>query len=245
VIDLLTSPYFQLQNIAGDQSLPRPDLWDLATRELAICKGVVEWRRLRRYNHHDLVLRQISDDDEPRIIRIAAKQLASLADIVETLVADLMQLPPQASWQEYAAAWKILLKKYLGIAPPVEMVAPSIDTEPGAEILDVLDQLAGLDSVENRVALNDFAHTFQHWLERSIVTEDRRNRDGVMVLNATAARGLSFRALLFGMNEGVFPPRSKMPSCAIATAKFSNATWAIKLAKNLPPSTKKNYFSRC
>jgi len=204
VIDLLSSPYFRFQNIV-DSSLPRPDLWDLATRELAICKGVAEWRRLRRYNH-DLELRQISDDDEPRVIRIAAQQLAALADIVETLAADLIQLPPQASWREYVAAWKILLKKYLGIAPVADMTAPSVDSEPGAEILAVLDQLAGLDSVENRVALNDFTHTFQHWLERSRVTDDRRNRDGVLVLNATAARGLSFRALfVLGMNEGVFP----------------------------------------
>ena len=38
------------------------------------------------------------------------------------------------------------------------------------------------------------------------MTDDRRNRDGVMVLGATAARGLSFRALfVLGMNEGVFP----------------------------------------
>ena len=70
-------------------------------------------------------------------------------------------------WQEYAAAWKSLLKKYLGIAPATETTARGVDTEPGAEIIAVLDQLAGLDRVENRVALNDFAHTFQHWLERS------------------------------------------------------------------------------
>ncbi len=38
------------------------------------------------------------------------------------------------------------------------------------------------------------------------MTDDRRNRDGVMVLGATAARGLTFRALfVLGMNEGVFP----------------------------------------
>ena len=50
------------------------------------------------------------------------------------------------------------------------------------------------------------ASTFQHWLERSSVTDDRRNRDGVMVLSATAARGLAFRALfVLGVNEGVFP----------------------------------------
>ena len=122
-------------------------------------------------------------------------------------MADLIQLPPQASWQEYVAAWKILLNKYLGIAPVADMTALSFDSELAAEILAVLDQLAGLDSVETRVALkNDFTHTFQHWLERSSVTHDRRNRDGVLVLNATAARGLSFRALfVLGMNEGVFP----------------------------------------
>ena len=73
VIDLLSSPYFQFQNIDGNPALPRPDLWDLATRELAICKGVAEWRRLRRYSHRDLELRQISDDDEPRVIRIRSQ----------------------------------------------------------------------------------------------------------------------------------------------------------------------------
>jgi ATP-dependent helicase/nuclease subunit B len=206
VIDLLSTPYFQLQNFASDRTPPRPDLWDLATRELAICKGVAEWRRLRRYSHRDLVLSQISDDDEPRVIRIGSAQLAFLADIVEALVAALIQLPLQASWQEYAAAWKGMLKKYLGIVSIAETTAPTVQPGPSEEILNVLDQLAALDSVENRVTLNDFAHTFQHWLERSTVTEDRRNRDGIMMLNAAAARGLSFRALfLLGMNEGVFP----------------------------------------
>ncbi|MGH7871326.1 MAG: PD-(D/E)XK nuclease family protein [Candidatus Binatia bacterium] len=206
VIDLLASPYFQLQKFAGAQSSPQPDLWDLATRELAICKGIAEWRRLRRYNRRDLILRQISDDDEPRVIRIRAGNLAALADVVETIAADLMQLPPQASWHEYAAAWTTLLKKYLSIAPTAEMAAPSVDSPAGAAILDVLDQLSGLDNLQKPVALNDFAHTFQHWLERSSVADDRRNRDGVLGLNATAARGLSFRVLfVLGMNEGVFP----------------------------------------
>lgn len=205
VIDLLSSPYFQFQNLV-DGSLPRPDLWDLATRELAICKGIAEWRRLRRYNRQDLELRQISDDDEPRVIRIAAAQLVSLADAVEALIGDLRQLAPQASWHEYADNWKVLLKKYLGIALSTDIKAPSRESELHEEILNVIDQLAGLDSVENRVALGDFSHTFQHWLERWSVTDDRRNRDGVMVLSATAARGLSFRVLfLLGMNEGVFP----------------------------------------
>ena len=206
VIDLLSSPYFQFHNIGGNPASVRPDLWDLATRELAICKGVAEWRRLRRYSQRNLELRRMSDDDEPRKIRILSTELSSLADIVDTLMADLLRLPDQASWQEYAAAWKVLLKKYLGVMPGAHGTTLSEPSAASETILEILEQLAGLDSVENRVALGDFTHTFQHWIERSGVTEDRRHIDGVMVLNATAARGLSFRALfLLGMNEGVFP----------------------------------------
>jgi ATP-dependent helicase/nuclease subunit B len=203
VIDLLSSPYFHFQH--RRPATIRPDLWDLATRELAICKGAAEWHRLRRYSRRDLELRQISADDEPRKIRIGSEQLISLAEIVDDLASDLLRLPEQASWQEYAAAWKLLLEKYLGIAPAVEPSATP-DAHTSAKILDILSELAGLDRVDKRIALGDFAHTFQYWLERSHVTDDRRRVDGVLALNATAARGLSFRALfVLGMNEGVFP----------------------------------------
>jgi ATP-dependent helicase/nuclease subunit B len=203
MIDLLSSPYFRFQNKTA--ATLRPDLWDLATRELAICKGAAEWHRLRRYSRRDLELRQISADDEPRKIRIGSEQLISLAEIVDDLASDLLRLPERASWQEYTAAWKILLKKYLGIEPGSEASAAR-DVETSAKILEILSELAGLDRVDNRVALGDFAHTFQYWLEHSHVTDDRRRVDGVLALNATAARGLSFRALfVLGMNEGVFP----------------------------------------
>jgi len=204
VIDLLSSPDLQLQKIAADPAVARPDLWDLATRELAICKGVAEWRRLHRFTQRDLLLRQISDDDEARVIRIAAAQLSALAEIVDALVADLAGLPSQASWQEYSNRWKALLEKYFAISPTDE--AGTAENSPNHAIREVLDRLAGLDKIDDTVSLGDFSHTFQHWLERTAVTEDRRNRDGVMVLSASAARGLSFRALfVLGMNEGVFP----------------------------------------
>ena len=208
VIDLLSSPYFKFRDTARHSGSVRPDLWDLATRELAICKGAGEWRRLRRYSHRDLELRQLSDDAEPRKIRIRSTELTCLADTVDTLIADLLRLPAEASWQEYAEVWKLSLEKYLGIGRSTESResrhgAPS---EPGEAILDILNQLAGLDRMGDRVTLGDFVNTFQHWLERANAIDDWRNIDGVMVLNATAARGLSFRVLfVLGMNEGVFP----------------------------------------
>jgi ATP-dependent helicase/nuclease subunit B len=208
VIDLLSSPYFRLRTSAEDGGSPRPDLWDLASRELAICKGAAEWRRLRNVAQRDLLLAQISDDDEPRVIRIPAAQLTMLAEIVESLIADLVRVPPQASWQSYAASWKSLLEKHLGITPAADATpnerlgSPAINEE----ILALLDRLSGLDAVTTQVTLDEFSQTFQRWLERSTVVEDRRNRAGVWILTAAGARGLRFRALfLIGMNEGVFP----------------------------------------
>ncbi len=151
-------------------------------------------------------LRQISDDDEPRNICIRATQLTYLANIVEIPDGGSAPVTGASLVAGIRSGVGKLLKKYLGIAPDCETMARGVQAQPRETILDILEQIAGLDSIKNRVALGDFAHTFQHWLERSNITEDRRNVDGVMVLNATAARGLSFRALfVLGMNEGVFP----------------------------------------
>jgi len=206
VIDLLSSPYFQLNSAGGDLTDLRPDLWDLATRELAICKGLKEWQRLERYTAKDLILSQISNDEEPRKIIIAAAQLRALAKILMALIQDLNQLPAQASWNQYANSWKALLKKYLGVVPELAVDPDDTDTFVGNQIGRTLDQIARLDAVEPNVLLHEFSQTFQHWLERGTLVATNQNLRGVAVLNATAARGLSFRALfIVGMNEGVFP----------------------------------------
>jgi ATP-dependent helicase/nuclease subunit B len=207
VIDLLSSPYFQLDSSGMENILPRPDMWDLATRELAICKGIQEWRRLQDHTTRDLILSQVSHDDEPRVIRIAAAQIRGLANIFNEISIDLETLPPQASWSHYVSAWKERLKKYLGISSGSdEMELENSEDLVRAEILAVLDRLAGLDLVRANTSLSDFSQTFQLWLERCTVAAPPINAAGVTVLNATTARGQSFRALfILGLNEGVFP----------------------------------------
>jgi ATP-dependent helicase/nuclease subunit B len=205
VIDLLSSPYFRIAGITGTNNPVRPDLWDLASRELAICKGMQEWRRLRNYANRDLLIHQLSQDDESRFINIGAEHIRCLADTVEGLAADLLSLPPSASWYDYAQAWKGLLAKYLGISLGNEAADPS-HREISEKILALLDQIAALDAVNEQLAPSEFSETFQHWLERSALTRPAEAVDGVRVLSATAARGLSFRALfILGLNEGVFP----------------------------------------
>jgi ATP-dependent helicase/nuclease subunit B len=206
VIDLLSSPYFQLDTAGMKKSRPRPDLWDLATRELAICKGSREWGRLKDYTTRDLILSQVSYDDEPRVIRIGAAQIQGLANVFNEISKDLSALPSQASWRHYAQAWKEMLKKYLGISDDGAMELEGSEDLVRGEILTILDRLAGLDAVRASVSLSEFSQIFQHWLERSPVGAPSLNIAGVAVLNATAARGQSFRALfILGLNEGVFP----------------------------------------
>ena len=163
-----------------EKVLPRPDMWDLATRELAICKGIQEWRRLQDYTTRDLILSQVSHDDEPRVIRIAAAQIRGLANIFNEISIDLETLPPQASWSHYVGRWKELLKKYLGISSGNdEMELENSEDLVRAEILAILDRLAGLDVVRANTSLSDFSQTFQHWLERCTSSAPpKRRRSG-------------------------------------------------------------------
>jgi ATP-dependent helicase/nuclease subunit B len=206
VIDLLSSPYFQRNSSGAEKILARPDMWDLATRELAICKGTQEWRRLESYTTRDLILSRISNDDEPRVIKIAAAQIRCLVDIFNELSVDLSTLPPQASWSHYVGAWKWLLRKYLGISGADEAQWTDSEGFARAEIVAILDRLAGLDAVQANVTLSNFSETLEHWLERSTIAAPPWNAAGVTVLDATAARGQPFRTLfILGLNEGVFP----------------------------------------
>ena len=201
VIDLLSSPYFQLNSAGGDITDLRPDLWDLATRELAICKGLKEWQRLERYTAKDLILSQISNDEEPRKITIAAAQLRALAKILMALTQDLNQLPAQASWNQYANSWKALLKKYLGVVPELTVDPDDTDTLVGNQIGRTLDQIARLDAVEPNVLLHEFSQTFQHWLERGTLVATNQNVRGGGCVECHGSAWTELSRLVYRRNE--------------------------------------------
>lgn len=205
LIDLVSSPYFRPDAGGSGTVRPRPDLWDLLTRRLGISKGMDAWRRLQKYSERDLIFSEGGGEENPKVIRIAAAQIRALAALVENLYRDFAALPRQNSWNGHGRAWKELLNKYLGIDDE-SAGAPAADERVRAAIVGILDRLGGLDAVSENVSLERFARTFQHWLERCALPSGRENVKGVAVMNAMAARGLSFRALfILGLNEGVFP----------------------------------------
>jgi len=206
VIDLLGSPFFYNRSLGREGMAPRPDHWDLLTRQLGISKGIEEWRRVEKQINRDASLNAMGDDEEePRSVAIPASEARALWSLFAELHRDLERLPREASWSSYVEAWRTLFKKWLGIG-----------TENGSEkssrrlaeeaVLEVLERLSALDVVGERTSLGNFLQTCQHWLERSSVPLPDDNVKGVAVLDAMAARGISFRALfIIGLNEGLFP----------------------------------------
>jgi ATP-dependent helicase/nuclease subunit B len=198
VVDLLDSPFFS--GAPSEQIAPRPDLWDLATRGLGIGKGVEEWRRLEKYLARDVMLAKSAEEDgEPKTIRVPAEQLRLLWNLFSEIRADLDALPEVASWSRYVETWNELQKKWLRI--------DSTESTPAAQAIGgVLERLSALDAVTGTTSPTHFLETYQHWLERESIPSMARNLAGVAVLDAMAARGISFRALfIIGMNEGLFP----------------------------------------
>lgn len=205
VIDLLDSPYFNGAALSPEKIAPRADLWDLVTRWAGISKGIEEWRRLENYLARDIVAGEGDDEEsEPKKITVPAHQVRALWRLFNELHGDLAALPQEASWSRYIALWKELQKKWLKIDPRAESDRSSA---PQAEVVaEILERLSALDVVPGKISLTYFLETYRRWLERPTAPFAGRKVPGVAVLDAMAARGLSFRALfLIGLNEGLFP----------------------------------------
>jgi ATP-dependent helicase/nuclease subunit B len=198
VIDLVDSPFFKFPS--RGRTVPRPDLWDVATRRLGVGKGIEEWRRLEKYLARDIVAAESDDEEgELRKFNVPGEQVRALWNLFTELRGDLESFPKEAPWSRYVTAWRELQTKWLDLE--------AAETGAAAQaIADVLDRLSTLDAVNATVTLAHFLETYQHWIERATVPSADRNVDGVSVLDAMAARGVSFRALfIVGLNEGIFP----------------------------------------
>lgn len=206
VIDLLSSSYFRFEIVGLNPKDVRPDLWDAATRELAICSGASEWERLHRYSGNGLLLSQRVLDEDARPPFVSASQIRALITVVNNLRADLNALPRRASWAEHVKHWQELLGNYLGVDRDRTAGRTMAEQLLQERILFIFEQLSALDQITTEISLSEFCETFQHWLGQAVAALTPINAPGVTVANATTARGLRFRALfIVGMNEGRFP----------------------------------------
>ncbi len=177
VMDLLRSPFFRLRG-GGD-----PELWDQASRRMGIGHGDEEWRRrLGGQAGKDYACRRGARFEEA-VFTLSREEVGRFWDEVRGLLD--APPPPAAGWKDFAA-WALERHR--------RFLEPDPRVEGGIESLAELEGLA----MEEPLAL---------LLDRlSDLSEPGGGPAGVQVLDAMAARGLPFRALvLLGLNERVFP----------------------------------------
>lgn len=206
VIGVLSSPYFRWPASLGPEGEPRPDLWDMAARRLGITKGLEEWRRLANFLHKDLPLRE-SEEEDLTGPRVPAQQIRMLWHEVSRIADRLAAVQETSTWNDYAAQ---VLALYDGFLDP--QAAPSPDAvstfpdETFETFRDGLQELGRLGEIQPEVSLDDFLAALHRLVEERVLPIGAGEGIGVQVLDAMAARGMSFRALyVLGLNEKVFP----------------------------------------
>ncbi len=176
VMDLLRSPFFIRRG--GD-----PELWDVASRRMGIGRGADEWRRrLGAAAGGDYVSRR-GERVEERPFILPKSEVALFWEAVGALIDD--PPPPRGGWRDFTEWALRRYRRFLEPDPRVEEAIGSLAQLEGLAVEDPVDAL----------------------LERlSELSEPAGGRAGVRVLDAMAARGLSFRALVvLGLNERIFP----------------------------------------
>ena len=208
VIDWLSSPFIRLDTICLPGSTPRPDLWDLASRRLGITKGFHEWQRLEAFVERDLPLRDF-DDEEGHGPRIPAQQVGFLWHAVASLAAELNTMPDSATWGEHADRLHALAERWLDpLLPESHFTDVSQWDLLDEQFQKGFAELRQLERIQPEVTLADFASALRRLMEGLMVPISATTGDTVQVLDAMAARGLSFRALfVLGLNDQVFPRR--------------------------------------
>ena len=201
VLELLASPYLRREALCPGLTAGRLDLWDVAARRLGITKGRDEWRRLTRFVDQDLLLHDNEEDGAGPIV--PAGQVRLFWDTFSHLADALEKIPDSGSWVEYVDRLQELSSRLL-LADSVEAEEPAAD--PMVCLFELLDQLRRLDEFSDPVLLEEFVLTVHRAMEHARLPSCAVQACGVQVLDAMAARGLSFRALyVLGLNDKTFP----------------------------------------
>ncbi|MDE3117495.1 MAG: exodeoxyribonuclease V subunit gamma [Nitrospirota bacterium] len=194
VIELLSSPFYRAQPEGDGGGEPRPSYWKWLAGEAGIRRGEEDWKRLAALSPAE----EYGDT--------AGEQANLLWGVVARLIRDCHALPQRGSFAQLTDAFVSLSRRHVN---PSDQTTGS--QEPAHDLVlsaveSVLVQLRQLDRLGVEVSWEEWARTFAKAMERVTVPITAVQPQGVTVVDAMAARGLSFRALfVLGLNEKVFP----------------------------------------
>jgi ATP-dependent helicase/nuclease subunit B len=207
VLHLVTSPFFRPPDGECPQAY-RPEQWRAVVEALNITHGLDAWRRLEQSCGSTVELD--GGGDEPGAMggfAIAADVLTSFSNRVSALLASYADLPERGSFRRLFDIFRRLAETHM--CRPADPIQNSADgtTQTLWETIDAtFMSLDALALVGDDLTWAGFAELLTSAFERASVPLASGSSQGVLVLDAMAARGLPFKALfLLGLNERVFP----------------------------------------
>jgi hypothetical protein len=174
-------------------------LFRMLASQAGIVRGIEDWER----GTGKLLRARPEDEEEESEKRSgSAARTASGHDAAERLAGAWTALRESATgWSDQPLSWTRWAEELRGRI--ARLFAPQ---EPPELIASAADSIASLDSPGQLVGKHVALETFLSALERQRVPGGRLGRDGVAVLSAMSARGLSFdHVLVPGLVERKFP----------------------------------------
>lgn len=207
--DVLHSPFLNWQTFCPDLATPRPDVWEQLSGEVGIEQCLRERERLVPFFETGVLMPHKRRRGEETI---PGEEVRNFCHALERLTQLLEKFPEKASWDVFTDQALALMDRVL--------IRPSSDlddvpqTAPGAErtagvyqaILECFAEIRSLADVSGPVEYAEFHFTLTRFMEERLVRNPSQAENGVRVVDAMAARGLSFRYLfVIGLTDHVFP----------------------------------------
>ena len=214
VLDVLMSPFCRPPRLEKPAVEPRPDLWLPVARALGITRGEEEWRRLESTGTLQARQGNGGEDEENGGwggTSVEALQVGLLWRLVSRLIDNCHRLPQRGAIGQLTDAFHALVREQLMIPGLDDDAEDDIESEDatrrvGQAIGKVLCEVRQLDRLDETVGWEEWVGLFAQAMERMTLPIEPFTHGGVQVLDAMAARGVPFRALIvLGLNETVFP----------------------------------------
>jgi ATP-dependent helicase/nuclease subunit B len=214
MLDVVTSPFYSAQGPGSAGANLRPDIWRSLVYTLGITKGEVEWRRLAEPASSSILRdaeAESDEDDRTAAGASDASQLAYLWERISRLIHDCRALPAHGSIGTLTDAFLTLMNSHVYVPdlfdrPSSESLEPTDLSKVGALIRSALARLQQLDPLGGDRSWEEWTELFRQILDETDIPIEEDQHQGVQVLDAMTARGMTVRALfVLGMNEKIFP----------------------------------------
>ena len=213
MLDVVTSPFYAGYSRAagGDATHYRPQQWRAAVDALNITQGMDEWKRLQQCCASALELDGGGDEAGALgAFTVIPEVLTGLWNAVSPLLVSYAGLPQRGSFGALFEAFRNLVQQHL--FRPADVEDDTLDAPGGAvaHLWEAIDQtlirIGDLALIDHVLSWAEFAEVLTHAFERASLPLETATPQGVVVMDAMAARGLPFKALfVVGLNEKIFP----------------------------------------